>query len=752
MTQWRAVTALPILDEEAIESDTVRVRLRALLASLPPAGVVHGVISLSSTSVTVKLGANSGASGHEQDEAVLLDQCLDGVAAKGSTPPSQLDTENEFSIRPSPSGVALAAAVSWPTSGLDLAGLLSVTPALLGTARLWVRVTRLTDGISRFELERRLDRLDRRGRTPQAAQDLLSAAMTGAMAFAVDIRLHVTHLGDLERVRSRMFEAADPVIERVGGRVAPTPSERLLRGDVAMHDLAAALLPLAAIPSSTPAPIDRRVNVPSAFRPARAGQLSLGTGAGGESVGFSPDDLSQHLLVYGKQGFGKTTTMRTLLRGLATQDIPFLVVDPIKKDYHDFFGELAASGRDVSVLRLGHPSMPPFNPLAVPEGVPSASFGRVLAEAFASASRLDEFPYGQGALNAIFDRLYAEGNDQAPTFAQLFRGIRNYATNSVRGAHGAELADSLESRLLSVASGPGAPWLLGDGDAGLDWPALLARPTLITMHDFVDVDTRHTLMAFLLGGLRAYRQTVAAKRSHVAVFEEAHQFLSGPVDHETALVAGLAEDLATMRAQRQGIALVTQASSQLPRRLRELPANAIAHRVDTSTATELASDRPQIASGLARLDRGKAAVWFTSGAAEPTVVTIDPGPGSTADAVARPSVAVADVAHTGRREILWCGGCPAPGRGERGLAYAPAIASRIDVTLPPRRVADAAGTMANDFVEAKGFSDSRSATIYCAAARAVALAFADDPPAAQIAIDELTRMVARSPKVAGAHR
>lgn len=110
------------------------------------------------------------------------------------------------------------------------------------------------------------------------------------------------------------------------------------------------------------------------------GPFRLGTTPDGEPIGLTPEQLTEHVLIVGRTGAGKTTLFYNLLAECAGWDVPTLVFD-FKTDYrhlvqhHDNL--LVVNWRDLK-----------FNPLQPPPGVRSGKWGEVLADTLAHATDL----------------------------------------------------------------------------------------------------------------------------------------------------------------------------------------------------------------------------------------------------------------------------------------------------------------------------------------------------------------------------
>ncbi|MBN6054355.1 DUF87 domain-containing protein, partial [Nonomuraea sp. RK-328] len=403
--------------------------------------------------------------------------------------------------------------------------------------------------------------------------------------------------------------------------------EAIRTGAIVAPRTAADLLPLAALPMDAVTAHARRPAVVARYAPRTgAAGVWLGRSAGGRPYRLRVPDLNQHLLVTGLVGFGKTTTVMTLLRRLWREHaIPFLVVDPEKTEYLPLGAVTLSLGRDGTQI----------NPLAVPEGVDRAAFADTVAECLDAATGLSAtWPFAAAALrNAVTDLYHG---DDPPTVATFYRAVLEQA-----GAHGgageqaANLRASLGQRVQSLVAGAGGDALAGGPGAGLDWERLLSAPAVITLAGFGDRTARQLAFGLLLAGMVAYRRANPLPRfGHLAVLEEAHLLLgNGSAAGQgqgavTAAAEATATAIATQRSYGQGFVLVTQSPRQLPGEVTRLFPNRLTHRLAEDPGEGALG---QVAEQVPMLGRGEAFVVDAGGHPAPVWVTVVPEP---ADATA----------------------------------------------------------------------------------------------------------------------
>lgn len=324
--------------------------------------------------------------------------------------------------------------------------------------------------------------------------------------------------------------------------------------------------------------------------------IAGGRTVSGVPVEFATTDLLRHCFVAGTTGSGKTTTVHNILRQLAVQNIPFLVIEPAKSEYRELFEELVRWGKHPLRLTLrggthSEDRALRFNPWRVP---PGALWGRhvegmklLLRSCFAMQESLPQI------LERVVFELYTKmgWEDLAstvpeqprpfPTFADFVAppdklGGRTFLQKIVddmgyRAEATGNLSAAIAVRLSSFTRG-----LKGQLFAGEDgqFDEIFKRPTFIELADINEPDIKRFLLGALVQRLATeleVRQRGAAPASvhHALVLEEAHHFLreaagNGPgAELARESNALLANAFAEMRAFGEAIIIADQAPAEL---------------------------------------------------------------------------------------------------------------------------------------------------------------------------------------------
>lgn len=110
------------------------------------------------------------------------------------------------------------------------------------------------------------------------------------------------------------------------------------------------------------------------------------------SFGLREGELSQHVLIAGRSGSGKSNTMLLLAHDFIERSKPFLLFS-FKREYRDLLGP----NPDLLLFTAGRDPAPfAFNPLKVPHGTDRDTWVNLLAEAIATTYFL-----GEGAISLI---------------------------------------------------------------------------------------------------------------------------------------------------------------------------------------------------------------------------------------------------------------------------------------------------------------------------------------------------------------
>jgi hypothetical protein len=407
------------------------------------------------------------------------------------------------------------------------------------------------------------------------------------------------------------------------------------------------------------------VTPPGAGATAPAPPLVLGTVVERQHVGAVPyglasDQLTRHAFVTGTTGSGKTNTVFHLLRQVAGQGTPFLVVEPAKTEYRVLLRD-PLFGAGLQVLTLGNENGAPFrlNPFEVPPGIPVGVHLDLLRSVFtASFGMWTPLPQVlESALYGIYadrgwdvtldaNRCLGEGDDRAaafPTLTDLVRKVEDVVpTLGYEEKVTGDILAALRTRLNSLRTGGKGRML--DVRRSVPVGELVARPTIVELESMGDDDDKAFVMGLLLIRLVEHRRTQgdAAGLRHLLVVEEAHRLLAntsgaarpeeGEGDVRGKAVETFTNLLSEIRAYGQGVVVVDQVPAKLAPDVVKNTNLKVAHRVvagdDREVLGAAMAMRPHQAGSLATLPVGRAAV-FADGQDAPLLVQVPPSKGGT---------------------------------------------------------------------------------------------------------------------------
>lgn len=371
----------------------------------------------------------------------------------------------------------------------------------------------------------------------------------------------------------------------------------------------------------------------------------------------------RHCFISGATGSGKSTTMRSLLTQLWGNNTPFLVIEPVKREYRYLVDRI----QGLKAFALGHKdcrfSINPFNFSPEVGLIPHID---LLKSAFqASLGMYSSMPF---ILEHIIYEAYKQNgwNIATSSNASLERVSRLFGFNSLtvlwtrflprlrdlvgmvdeaiddffpqNSDYSISLVGALKSRLNSLCQG--AKGNLLDSSVETSFDKLLESPVVLELWPFADNEEKAFVMALLLMRIYEYRQAQeigkgggqAKNLVHLLVIEEAHRLLAkvaGSGEHSQQGrqkgVDVFADILAEIRSYGQGIVVVDQIPSKLvPDVLRNTDLK-IAHRlVDKEDRTLLGAtmnlDEEQTRD-IARFTPGQACLYY-SGLRKPLHVKI----------------------------------------------------------------------------------------------------------------------------------
>ncbi len=305
--------------------------------------------------------------------------------------------------------------------------------------------------------------------------------------------------------------------------------------------------------------------------------------------------LTGHTLIAGVTGAGKTTTCQGMLRQLADEEIPFLVIEPAKTEYRALFDLLEAgeAHTGLQIFTLGNETISPFrlNPFEISPGVNVQAHIDLLKDSITTAFTMWG-PLPQMIEWALIHTYKARGwdlvrgvnpydpkrenPDMTPTLDDFYRNLEKAADHfGYAGEVGANIRAALLARIDSLRRG--AKGLMLNTRNSVPMETLLQRPTILELKDVGDDSDKAFIIGLML--IRLYewldvkhRQEPAAGLRHVLVIEEAHRLFrnAGPAianehgaDPRAKAVETFSNIMSEVRAYGEGVIILDQIPTRL---------------------------------------------------------------------------------------------------------------------------------------------------------------------------------------------
>ena len=349
------------------------------------------------------------------------------------------------------------------------------------------------------------------------------------------------------------------------------------------------------------------------------------------AITISPDakGFTQHALVVGMPGTGKTTFAVNLLMQFYRKGIPFLVIEPTKTE----FRAMATKIPELQIFTLGKSDIVPFrlNPFIPPKGITLEQYIPSLMSAFKVTFSMPS-PLDTIFLSAI-RKCYTKYGWKSNSLATdsdvehfgMYEFIREFKSLVATSEYSKDVRSNLETggtfRLMNLLEQNSSIY---DSQFTMPIDVLLQKPTVVELNAIADEEQRSMIMALLLINLCLFikdsgssngelRNIILIDEAHVLL--DAHSAKGSEKSSAEEAVKTIENMIAEVRSYGTGIIIADQS----PARVGEgIVANTDIkvsfrlvekkHRDIIANSTDMPVDH---AAYLSRLQRGEAFVSFT---------------------------------------------------------------------------------------------------------------------------------------------
>jgi DNA helicase HerA-like ATPase len=362
------------------------------------------------------------------------------------------------------------------------------------------------------------------------------------------------------------------------------------------------------------------------------------------SLHLTKKQLTQHLLICGVPGSGKTNTSLYLLETLWREHrIPWMVLEPAKTEYRGL-RSVNSLEQELLIFTIGDERIAPFrfNPFELPPTINLDSHLGALLDLFSVSMSM------WGPLPNVVEQLIQEAYKRKgftilgdnskltpPRFSDLAALIPEIVPKlGYKKETTDEITAALSVRLNKFCRGALGRML--DTTESVPFDLLMQRPVILEMSQVTNTDDRAFIMGLILNRCYQYwtsrRHEATGELKHLLLIEEAHNLLanvSESTDRETAnpkgkAVRNFANMLAEVRGFGQGIMIAEQNPDGLVPDVMVNTNIKIAHRVVEAKNREALSRSmlltPQQEKSLASLGTGQL-LYYIGGNPEPSITT-----------------------------------------------------------------------------------------------------------------------------------
>ena len=360
------------------------------------------------------------------------------------------------------------------------------------------------------------------------------------------------------------------------------------------------------------------------------------------NIGASTKAFTQHATIVGVPGTGKTTFAINLLMQFHQKGIPFLAIEPTKKEYRAMVSVIP----ELQIFTPGNNSVSPFiiNPFIPPRDVTVEEYIPSLANAFGAAFSMPE-PLDIIFLSAIKQcytehgwRDYSKYGDPNVVPFGLYEFILTFNRIVSEANYSKDVKGNLQSggtfRLMNLLEQNGNIY---DTVNTVPLEDILARPTVIELNAIDNEEFKSLLMALLLINICVYakhHQQSDGVLKNVLLIDEAHVLLDSAKsstqsknDISNPTIKALQNMVAEIRALGTSIIIADQSPRKIGKDIIDNTDIKVSFRLVGSEAREIIADSTDMdeykKQYLSHLDSGEAFVYYRGLKNSQLIVTPD---------------------------------------------------------------------------------------------------------------------------------
>ena len=362
------------------------------------------------------------------------------------------------------------------------------------------------------------------------------------------------------------------------------------------------------------------------------------------TIGVTDKALTQHMMIVGTPGFGKTTFSINLLLQFYDRDIPFLAIEPTKTEYRALIDRID----NLQIFTPGNNDVSPFiiNPFIPPKGIRLEQYKPALFNAFTSAFDM------QPPLDILFKESikscytlngwkdYSKYGDEDVNIFGLHEFVMIFKSKISEKHYETRVRNNIESagvlRLMSIIEQNSNIY---DNINTVPIEDLLTKPTVLELNAIGSDSDKSLLMAFVLVNTCLYTQFNSPKNGtlqNVVLIDEAHVLLAdgnqgysefGSTHQNNKTKDTLQKMIAEIRAYGTSMILADQTPSNFGNNIRANTNVKVAFHLLEHSEKKLIADSINLSdpdiNNLSRIKEGEAYVHYDKMALPHLIITND---------------------------------------------------------------------------------------------------------------------------------